>query len=110
MGADRFLGIDILRDRTKRKLCAVQSQLISALLQKFRMQDCNVKSIPFDPYTHLTTEMSPKSEEAVGSLLYLATTTRPDISFAVGQVSQFCQNPGSAHWNAVKGRLSRLSL
>jgi hypothetical protein len=40
--------------------------------------------------------------EAVGSLLYLATTTRPDIAFAVGQVSQFCQNPGYGHWNAVK--------
>ena len=47
--------------------------------------------------------------EAVGSLLYLATTTRPDIAFAVGQVSQFCQNPGYGHWNAVKRIILYLS-
>lgn len=40
--------------------------------------------------------------EAVGSILYLAQCTRPDISFAVGNVSQFNKNPGKAHWNAVK--------
>ena len=40
--------------------------------------------------------------EAVGSLMYAAVGTRPDISFAVGQVARFCDNPGSAHWEAVK--------
>lgn len=28
--------------------------------------------------------------------------TRPDISYAVNQVSQFNSNPGRTHWNAVK--------
>ncbi|KAG4940850.1 hypothetical protein JHK87_044721 [Glycine soja] len=36
----------------------------------------------------------------VGKLIYL-TITRPDISFAVGVVSQFMQNPHLDHWNAV---------
>lgn len=40
--------------------------------------------------------------EAIGSLIYLAVMTRPDISYAVGQVYQYYQNPGRAHWNAVK--------
>jgi hypothetical protein len=39
---------------------------------------------------------------AVGSLMYLVTGTRPDIAVAVGQVSKFCENPGTAHWAAVK--------
>ncbi len=47
--------------------------------------------------------------EAVGSLLYLARTTRPDIAFAVGQVSQYCQNPGNGHWSAVKRIISYLA-
>ena len=40
--------------------------------------------------------------EAVGSLLYLATKTRPDIAHAVQQVAQFCANPGKKHWEAIK--------
>jgi hypothetical protein len=31
-----------------------------------------------------------------------ANLTRPDISFAVGQVSRFSQNPGMEHWKGLK--------
>jgi hypothetical protein len=40
--------------------------------------------------------------EAVGSLMYAAVATRPDITFAVSTLSQFLENPGEAHWEAVK--------
>ena len=39
---------------------------------------------------------------AVGSLMYLATCTRPDISFTVSTLARFSANPGEAHWQAVK--------
>lgn len=121
MDADRFLGIEFSRNRKKKELTAAQPLLTLALLKKFRMENCLPKPIPADPHTHLSSEMSPKSEkekaakekipyrEAVGSLLYLAMTTRPDIAFAVGQVSQYCQNPGNGHWNAVKRIFSYLA-
>jgi hypothetical protein len=35
-------------------------------------------------------------------LLYLATQTRPDISYTVGLLACFNSNPGEAHWKAVK--------
>ena len=38
----------------------------------------------------------------VGSLLYAAMATRPDISHAVGVVSKFNANPSEAHMTAVK--------
>ena len=40
--------------------------------------------------------------EAVGSLMYASMGTRPDITFAVSTVAQFLENPGAAHWEAVK--------
>ena len=39
---------------------------------------------------------------AVGTLQYLATLTRPDISFTVGVLARFKSNPGIQHWNTVK--------
>ena len=45
-------------------------------------------------------EMCCGNGRLVGKLIYL-TITRPDISFAVGVVSQFMQNPHIDHWNAV---------
>lgn len=41
-------------------------------------------------------------QEAVGSLLFIAQCTRPDISFAVNDVSRFNNNHGEIHWRAVK--------
>ena len=34
--------------------------------------------------------------------MYAAVATRPDITFAVSALSQFLENPGEVHWEAVK--------
>jgi hypothetical protein len=31
---------------------------------------------------------------AIGSLMYAATSTHPDVAFAIATLSQFMQNPG----------------
>ena len=40
--------------------------------------------------------------QAIGSLMWTAVATRPDIAFAVSLLSQFLENPSQIHWNAVK--------
>ena len=41
-------------------------------------------------------------EAAIGSLRYASIATRPDLSAAVGVLSQFMANPGPEHWSGVK--------
>lgn len=41
-------------------------------------------------------------QQLVGCSLYLVQGTRPDIAFAVTDVSRFNHNHGASHWKAVK--------
>jgi hypothetical protein len=41
-------------------------------------------------------------QRGIGSLMYAATSTRPDIAFPVAILSQFMRNPGRIHWEVVK--------
>lgn len=34
--------------------------------------------------------------------MYLMIGTRPDIAFAIGKLSKFCDSPKVRHWTAVK--------
>lgn len=47
--------------------------------------------------------------ELVGSLLYAAICTRPDIAYAVGVLARYVSNPGKAHWKRGKQLLRYLA-
>ena len=47
--------------------------------------------------------------EAIGSMLWPAVVSRPDIAYAVGILSQFIQNPGQAHWEGLKRVITYLA-
>ena len=112
--AKECLGFEIKRDFSKGKIWVSQSKYINEILKKFNMADCNPVTTPLDVNQKLSKEMSPQTPEeisemqnipyqqAVGSLLYAAHGTRPDIAFAVSVVARFNNNPGRPHWNAVK--------
>ncbi|XP_070152493.1 uncharacterized protein [Polyergus mexicanus] len=40
--------------------------------------------------------------ELIGSLIYLANATRPDLAFAASALSRFCTDPEEAHWKLAK--------
>ena len=86
---------------------------IERTLKKFQMESYS-KSVPADPHARLSNnvERNPNDSfpfrEAVGSLMFVAICTRPDIAFAVNQVAQFSTNPAKAPWEAVKRILSYL--
>jgi len=109
-----LLGVEISRNRAKRMIYLSQRQYIINKLDEFKMTDCNPVGTPMLPGLKLSTEQSPQTLEekeemkeipyinAVGSLLYLAILTRPDIAFAASTLARFNSNPGMAHWKAVK--------
>jgi hypothetical protein len=37
----------------------------------------------------------------IESLMYLASATRPDISFVMSKLNRFTSNPGDDHWRAL---------
>ena len=86
-----------------------QKQYITLMLRKFGLADANTVSTPADCNVKLVNNdhVSKPTEQVeyqsmVGSLLYVAMGTRPDIAQAVGAVSKFCSNPTEAHKTAVK--------
>lgn len=96
--ANRFVSLTITHNRSERTLYLSQRDYTIKLLDRFHMTDCRPTDIPADPGTrlmdnHAEDPVTAPYREAVGCLLYLTTISRPDKSFAVGQVSCFCQNP-----------------
>ena len=109
-----LLGIEIRRVREKRILTLSQGAYIDTIIRRFNFEDLKPVTTPLDPNVELTTEQAPQTSydmakmrdipyrEAVGSLMYAAMGTRPDIAFAVSLLSRFATSPGPAHWEAVK--------
>lgn len=90
--------------------CIGQPAMIETVLTRFGMFNCKSASTPFPADLKLR-KASPEEaalfaklnlpyRSGVGSLIYIAQFTRPDISYAVGVLSQHLENPGRAHWDA----------
>lgn len=97
-----------------------QSHYIDILLDKYGLSDANPVITPMDPNVKLdiyangdrnsdeikSEENDPKIThgyaQLIGSLMYLAIGTRPDIAYAVNRLAQFTSNPKTVHWTAVK--------
>jgi hypothetical protein len=110
--ASYFLSIEITRSKAGIKLS--QGQYVQRILAQYNMSQCKMKETPAIVGSQLTKEGTPLPEDnqypaLVGSLLYLAVNTRPDISFAVGRLSRFMQNPTEEHMTAAKHVLRYLA-
>src|SRR5262249_47379147 len=102
-----FLGVEyILGDRS---LICSQRGYIAEILQIFNMANCKPISTPMEQDLQLQRLDSTPTEaqhlpyrEAIGKLIYLASATRPDISFAVSYLSRFVSRWDHSHWTAVQ--------
>jgi transposase InsO family protein len=106
-----YLGIEVTQNPNF--IFISQKKYIGELLCRFGMQDCNPVSTPMEQNLKISSnegndfEDATKYRQLVGSLIYL-TTTRPDITFAVGILSRFMHQPCEGHWVAAKRVLKYL--
>ena len=104
-----FLGVRIVQDVEKRTIWIGQPLYTENILEKFGMNNAKFISTPiaFNTKLILWTQDSEYFDKqtyqsAVGSLLSLATRSRPDISYAVSNVARFASNPTTQHWTTIK--------
>jgi hypothetical protein len=86
---------------------------VEKVLSRFGFSDCAPSSTPYDSNVILRKNSRISRDQLrysqiIGSLMYLASATRPDISFAVSKLSQFVLNLGDTYWSALERVLSYL--
>ncbi|GJY96187.1 retrovirus-related pol polyprotein from transposon TNT 1-94 [Tanacetum coccineum] len=100
-----FLGLEVKQGESG--ISFSQEAYTKEILKKSKMVDCNLVSTPMELGTKLSKFDGGKKVNAsmywslVGSLHYL-TCTRTDISFSVGIMSRFMEDPVYSHWKALK--------
>ena len=110
MGELRYcLGITISYHQSDKIIEMHQKQYILKMLERYSLTDAKCVSTPADPNVKLCKDDGVSKpvdpilyQSMVGSLLYVAIATRPDISHAVGTVSKYNSAPTEAHLTAVK--------
>lgn len=105
------LGLDI--NKSENSLSLKQRQYTVDILEKFQMSDCKAVSTPINPGEKLSgCDGNPCGKcgivdqtyyrSIIGSLMFLAVSSRPDIAFAVSMLSRFNNNPHVEHITAAK--------
>ncbi|EEB89242.1 hypothetical protein MPER_12682 [Moniliophthora perniciosa FA553] len=102
--AKEFLGMRILRDRSKRQLTIDQSDYLKKVVKRFGMEDAKFANTPlptgYKPTANekpVDPELRARFQSVIGSILFLMLGTRPDIAYATIKLSQFAANPSSEH-------------
>jgi hypothetical protein len=108
------LGIAVVRDAERRTISLSQTALIDRIVEQFNQHNAYPVATPMETKLNLhrpsTTVLSREEADQlatipyhalVGSLMYLAIGTRPDIAYPVNRLAGFLSNYSVAHWQAA---------
>jgi thymidine kinase len=96
-----YVGLEITRDRKKRKIWLTQNDLVKKLEERFKsyLTTDNPEYKDTGKRTPITRNLSDGPEikfpirKAVGSLMYLAQGSRPDLCYAIKEMSRYLEKP-----------------
>lgn len=105
-----IIGWQITRDTAAQTMKIDQSAFIRDLVIEEGLIDCNANVIPMKAGCAIYMVETDDHEEVdlqvyqrlIGKLMYLACGTRPDIAFAVSQLSKHNADPKKGHLRAAK--------
>jgi hypothetical protein len=108
--ARQFLGLHIIRDRSKKTVSISQAHYIERMLHRFDMAECRPAYTPLAAGTTLTasdtddadSQLTSRYQQIIGSLMYAMLGSRPNICFAVNRLSQFSSKLTEAHLHAAQ--------
>ena len=107
--AQSYLGIRSTRDHAHWRIWIDQEAYIDSALSWFHLMDANDTKTPLPAGVHLiksetpsSTNLRTKYQQLIGTLLYAALGIRPDIAFAVTQLSWFNSDPTEEHLRYAK--------
>jgi hypothetical protein len=103
--ADVILNIKLIKKDSGITLS--QSHYVEKVLSSFGFMDSKPNPTPYDPSVTLRKNKKIARDQLrysqiIGSLMYLASATRLDISFAVCKLSRYMSNPDDNHWHALE--------
>ena len=121
----KFVGLEVKRDRSKRKVTLSQTKYIEDMFAKFMPKDhSKLWTLPvandeesLKAFMALAPAETDEEAEAVlakgymallGSLLYASSMTRPDIAFHTAYLAKLMQRPTHDAMSAAQGVLSYL--
>jgi hypothetical protein len=102
---DVILNIKLIKGENE--IALTQSHYVENVLSHFGYKDSKPSPTPYDPSLVLLKNKrigrdQLRYSQIIGCLMYLASATRPDISFAVSKLSRFTSNLGYDHWHALE--------
>jgi Reverse transcriptase (RNA-dependent DNA polymerase) len=102
-----FLGIHVLRDRSKRFIWLSQQAYVEKIAGQYNIDLKKIDTpMASDQDLRLFDGVATKRsiiqyQKKTGSALFAAITTRPDVAFAVSRLTQFNHNPSEDHHKAI---------
>jgi hypothetical protein len=102
-----FCGLEISQDRSAHTVTVAQECYVNSILKCYRLENACPVSTPMAANLQLDKLESPSVntklyQSMLGSLMYAAIGTHPDISFAVNTLAQHAMAPGDHHLCVLK--------
>lgn len=101
---DYFLGLHLDRPSPRGTITVSQRQYVKRLAERHGLADAKPALLPMTPGavpqdagTRLSQAGVERYQGLIGGLLYIATCTRPDVSYAVGKLARYAARPTEEH-------------
>nr|GEV20226.1 zinc finger, CCHC-type [Tanacetum cinerariifolium] len=92
--------------QTHNGLVFSQAHYVDKILNTHNAEDYGLARTLIDTSLHLSKNRGVgvaqlEYSRIIGMLMYLMTSTRPDLAYVVSRLSRYTSNPSNAHWKAI---------